>query len=623
MGGHVLLAVFTMCMLCSGVTAQLNPDIYAKSCPSLVQIVRKQVMIALRAEMRMAASLIRLHFHDCFVNGCDASVLLDGADSEKLAIPNANSARGFEVIDTIKAAVENACPGVVSCADILTLAARDSVFLSGGPQWRVALGRKDGLVANQSSANNLPSPFEPLDAIIAKFVAVGLNITDVVSLSGAHTFGQAKCDLFSNRLFNFTGAGTPDATLATALLSNLRTVCPVGGNGNQTAPLDSNSTDAFDNNYFKNLLEGKGLLSSDQILFSSDLAVNTTKRLVEAYSQSQNLFFRDFTCSMIRMGRITNLVNGSKGEIRKNCRLRSDFYSTTCPNVTVIARGLIEQASRSDVRLPAKVMRLHFHDCFVNGCDGSVLLDAAPADGVEGEKGALQNANSLAGFEVIDDIKTALENVCPGVVSCADILPIAAEVSVALAGGPSWDVLLGRRDGRTASQTDAAAALPLGSDSLDILTSKFSAHNLDTTDLVALSGAHTFGRVVCAVIDNRLHNFNNVSGQSDPSIEPEFLQTLRRQCPQGGPGRVNLDPTSPDSFDNDYYKNLQNNRGVIESDQILFSSTGSPTVSLVNRFAGDQTEFFRNFARSMIKMGNVRTLTGTQGEIRRDCRRVN
>uniref|UniRef100_A0A1J3JZX7 Peroxidase n=1 Tax=Noccaea caerulescens TaxID=107243 RepID=A0A1J3JZX7_NOCCA len=321
MGGHVLLTIFTLCMLCSGIRAQLNPDIYAKSCPYLVQIVRKQVMIALKAEIRMAASLIRLHFHDCFVNGCDASVLLDGADSEKLAIPNANSARGFEVIDTIKAAVENACPGVVSCADILTLAARDSVFLSGGPQWRVALGRKDGLVANQSSANNLPSPFEPLDAIIAKFVAVGLNITDVVSLSGAHTFGQAKCDLFSNRLFNFTGAGTPDATLETTLLSNLRTVCPVGGNGNQTAPLDSNSTDAFDNNYFKNLLEGKGLLSSDQILFSSDLAVNTTKRLVEAYSQSQNLFFRDFTCSMIRMGRITNLVSGSNGEVRKNCRV--------------------------------------------------------------------------------------------------------------------------------------------------------------------------------------------------------------------------------------------------------------------------------------------------------------
>ncbi|KAF8097853.1 hypothetical protein N665_0280s0052 [Sinapis alba] len=325
MSGHVLLTVFTLCMFCSGAKAQLNPNIYVKSCPYLVPIVRKQVMIALKADMGMAASLIRLHFHDCFVNGCDASVLLDGDDSEKLAIPNLNSARGFEVIDTIKAAAEYACPGVVSCADILTLAARDSVFFSGGPRWRVSLGRKDGLVANQSSANSLPSPFEPLDAIIAKFVAVGLNVADVVSLSGAHTFGQAKCDVFSNRLFNFNGAGSPDTTLETTLLSDLRTVCPAGGNGNQTAPLDRNSTDAFDNNYFKNLLEGKGLLSSDQILFSSDLAVNTTKRLVEAYSRSQYLFFRDFAGSMIKMGGITNSLNGSSGEVRKNCRVINNY----------------------------------------------------------------------------------------------------------------------------------------------------------------------------------------------------------------------------------------------------------------------------------------------------------
>ncbi|RDY12564.1 Peroxidase 72, partial [Mucuna pruriens] len=64
--------------------------------------------------------------------GCDASLLLDssgGIISEKGSNPNRNSARGFEVIDAIKAALERECPSIVSCADILTLAIRDSIVL--------------------------------------------------------------------------------------------------------------------------------------------------------------------------------------------------------------------------------------------------------------------------------------------------------------------------------------------------------------------------------------------------------------------------------------------------------------------------------------------------------------
>ncbi|KAG5630146.1 hypothetical protein H5410_001863, partial [Solanum commersonii] len=115
------------------VNSQLTSDFYAKTCPNVLKVVRKEVQNAIK--MRMAASLLRLHFHDCFVNGCDGSLLLDGNSTT--------------MIDNIKKVVEDECSGVVSCADILAVAAGDFVLLSGGPTWKVRLGRRDGLVGKQ------------------------------------------------------------------------------------------------------------------------------------------------------------------------------------------------------------------------------------------------------------------------------------------------------------------------------------------------------------------------------------------------------------------------------------------------------------------------------------------
>lgn len=138
--------------------------------------------------------------------------------------------------------------------------------------------------------------------------------------AGAHTIGRARCVLFSNRLFNFSGTGSPDPTVDSQMLTDLQSLCPQNGDGNKTSVLDRNSEDLFDNHYFQNLLAGKGLLSSDQILFSTAEANSTTKPLVLTYSNNSALFFQDFVNSMIRMGSI-NLKTGSDGEIRKNCRV--------------------------------------------------------------------------------------------------------------------------------------------------------------------------------------------------------------------------------------------------------------------------------------------------------------
>ncbi|XP_057857633.2 peroxidase A2-like, partial [Cryptomeria japonica] len=315
--------VFPLCLLfLPAVCGQLNYYFYRNTCPDLERIVFNAVISAVMNETRMAASLLRLHFHDCFVNGCDGSVLLDDTDSmigEKTAAPNHNSARGFEVIDAIKTAVENSCKAIVSCADILTLAARDSVHLSGGPYWPVSLGRRDGKTANKNAANtNLPAPFESLDSIINKFQAVGLSVQDVVVLSRAHTIGAAHCNTFKSSLFNFKGTSSPDQTIEPSLLGNLQTLCPENNNDpNTLASLDPMTQDRFDNAYFKNLQNNEGVLQSDQTLFSTPNA--STVPYVNFYNNYPYAFFMDFHISMIKLANLSVLTR-SDGEIRKNCR---------------------------------------------------------------------------------------------------------------------------------------------------------------------------------------------------------------------------------------------------------------------------------------------------------------
>ncbi|KAG5052823.1 hypothetical protein AAZX31_02G219100 [Glycine max] len=307
------LALFTLLLIGSS-SAQLSENFYDSKCPKVFYAVKSVLQSALAKEPRQGASIVRLFFHDCFVNGCDGSVLLDGPSSEKTAPPNNNSLRGYEVIDAIKSKVETVCPGVVSCADIVTIAARDSVAILGGPYWKVKLGRRDSTTGffNLASSGVLPGPGSSLSDLIKRFDDQGLSTKDMVALSGAHTIGKARCASYRGRIYNENNI---DSLFAKARQKN----CPKGSNGtpkdNNVAPLDFKTPNHFDNEYFKNLINKKGLLHSDQELFNG----GSTDSLVRAYSNNQKAFEADFVTAMIKMGNIKPLT-GSNGQIRKQCR---------------------------------------------------------------------------------------------------------------------------------------------------------------------------------------------------------------------------------------------------------------------------------------------------------------
>ncbi|GMY25657.1 cationic peroxidase 1 [Fagus crenata] len=292
-------------------SAQLSSTFYAKSCPNAVSTIKSAVDSAVSSEARMGASLLRLHFHDCF--GCDASILLDDTSNvtgEKNVGPN-NSLRGYEVIDTIKSQLEKLCPGVVSCADILTVAARDSVVALSGPSWSwpVDLGRRDSTTASSTAVGpNIPSPALNLGGLISAFSKKGFTAKEMVALSGSHTIGQARCASFRTRIYNETNI---DSSFAASLKSN----CPSTGGGANLAPLDVSSPTSFDNAYFNNLVSKKGLLHSDQQLFSG----GSTDSIVNAYSSNSNSFRIDFANAMVKMGKLS-LLTGTSGQIRTNCR---------------------------------------------------------------------------------------------------------------------------------------------------------------------------------------------------------------------------------------------------------------------------------------------------------------
>lgn len=136
------------------------------------------------------------------------------------------------------------------------------------------------------------------------------------------------------------------------------------------------------------------------------------------------------------------------------------------------------------------------------------------------------------------------------------------------------------------------------------------------------AGAHTIGVSHCGAFSRRLFNFTG-KGDADPSLDPVYVEFLKKQCPNpANPATVvGMDPNSTLSFDTHYFAAVNSNQGLFQSDAALL--TNKAAAATVRRFQSSQKDFFRQFGKSMEKMGVIEVLLGDAGEIRKNCRFIN
>eukprot|EP00250_Pteridium_aquilinum_P014418 c21975_g1_i1 orf=210-1169(-) len=302
---------FVTVLCVANVHAQLDSNYYASSCPNVESIVQSTLRGIVTRDPTARASMIRLAFHDCVVFGCEASILLDSGPGGTSEIQSGSNLgiRRLDIIDTIKGRVEAACPQTVSCADIIAMVGRDAVSFSGGPDISIPLGRLDGFQASAAAATaSLPPATISVDDMLNLFGNMGMSLPESVAILGAHTMGVAHCANFAERLYP-----RKDPNLGLLFANSLRARCPRVFPSNAFAALDT-SNFRFDNAYFRNVLNRRGLLSID-----SDMGLDPrTGPVVENFANNPNAFFNFFSSAYVKMTSF-NVLSAGQGEVRVNC----------------------------------------------------------------------------------------------------------------------------------------------------------------------------------------------------------------------------------------------------------------------------------------------------------------
>ncbi|KAI5329876.1 hypothetical protein L3X38_029273 [Prunus dulcis] len=300
--------------------SKLSMEYYKKTCPDFESIVRDTVTLKQMANPTTAAGTLRLFFHDCMVEGCDASILISSNHiniAERDADINQSlSGDALEVVALAKTALELTCPGIVSCSDILAIATRNLVIMVGGPFYNVRLGRKDGKVSQASRVEaNLIRSNRTMEDIINYFAVKGFTIEEMVALSGGHTIGFSHCKEFADRIFNYNRTTPTDPEMYQNFAEGLKKTCTnYQTNTAMSAFNDVITPGKFDNMYYLNLKRGLGLLSSDHALVKDP----RTRPFVDLYAADQAAFFKAFAHAMEKLAH-QGVKTGRKGEVRHRC----------------------------------------------------------------------------------------------------------------------------------------------------------------------------------------------------------------------------------------------------------------------------------------------------------------
>ncbi|KAF3673993.1 hypothetical protein T459_27804 [Capsicum annuum] len=299
---------------------------------------------------------------------------------------------------------------------------------------------------------------------------------------------------------------------------------------------------------------------------------------------------------------------------RQYAGLQVGFYDDTCPNAEKIIKDGMARAFANDSSMAAPIPRLLFHDCFVNGCDASLLLDQTPS-GERTEKLANSNGLTVRGFYLIDQIKAELEAECPGIVSCADLLVYLARDAFVVSGVPHYDVPGGRRDGMESLEANVADNIPLPTNTVDQMIDLFKKKGMNEEDLVVLIGAHSIGVAHCFSFRYRLDN-----PQKATLVDPRLAGVMRFTC-TSPMSTVAFDTTTQYKMDSIYYKQLAGKRGLLESDDLL--GEDPRTKDYIQKFGDDEKGWFSKLGKAMNKLASIQVLAGDQGQIRKQCRAVN